>query len=339
MQAYIKGYNHSIAYCLVGYLCAYYRYYHTIEFITAFLNNAANDEDIINGTKLAESYGIKMIPPKFGFSGRYYTYNKKANTIAKGLSSVKYIGLKLADEIYNMSNNVPYDSFVDVLLALEHHTSIDSRQLEILIHIDFFDQFGNQRELMNILFYWNLFKHGDAKQIRKQIIAGSYIDEIVRRHSNGKNKDGSESASYKIANCMAIIRECEQKVKSLGVKDIGILAKIRYYKEAYGYNGYVSGRAEDRPILYVKDVFPVKRKRDGKQFGYVVTTQSIGSGIETRWTVFNSDYKLDPINKDDLIKCLGWSRDRGKYFTLYKYKKIINDDDLMDDLEDEQWST
>ena len=35
--AYQFGYNHSIAYCLLGYLCAYYRYYHPIEFITSFL--------------------------------------------------------------------------------------------------------------------------------------------------------------------------------------------------------------------------------------------------------------------------------------------------------------
>lgn len=44
--SYQFGYNHSIAYCLLGYLCAYYRYYHPLEFITSFLNNAANEDDI-----------------------------------------------------------------------------------------------------------------------------------------------------------------------------------------------------------------------------------------------------------------------------------------------------
>ena len=60
--------NHSIAYCLLGYLCAYYRYYYPSEYITAYLNNAANDDDIANGTALAMSKGISIKPPRFGHS-------------------------------------------------------------------------------------------------------------------------------------------------------------------------------------------------------------------------------------------------------------------------------
>ena len=40
------GYNHSIAYCLIGYICAWLRYYHTGEFIATYLNCAANEDDI-----------------------------------------------------------------------------------------------------------------------------------------------------------------------------------------------------------------------------------------------------------------------------------------------------
>ena len=35
--SYQFGYNHSIAYCMVGYLCAYLRYYYTPYFITSYL--------------------------------------------------------------------------------------------------------------------------------------------------------------------------------------------------------------------------------------------------------------------------------------------------------------
>ena len=90
--SYQFGYNHSIAYCLLGYLCAYFRYYHPIEFITAFLNDAANDEDIRNGTILAKQRGITIVPPKFGISRSDYFFTKEKRVIAKGLSSVKYMG-------------------------------------------------------------------------------------------------------------------------------------------------------------------------------------------------------------------------------------------------------
>ena len=64
--SYQFGYNHSIAYCLLGYLCAYYRYYYPVQFITAFLNNAANDDDIASGTMLAKIYDIRIYSPRFG---------------------------------------------------------------------------------------------------------------------------------------------------------------------------------------------------------------------------------------------------------------------------------
>ncbi|MDD5021851.1 MAG: PHP domain-containing protein, partial [Endomicrobiaceae bacterium] len=55
-SSYMFGFNHSIGYCMIGYLCAYLRYYHPYEFITAYLNNANGEEDIRNGSDLALLY-------------------------------------------------------------------------------------------------------------------------------------------------------------------------------------------------------------------------------------------------------------------------------------------
>lgn len=66
--SYQFGYNHSIGYCMIGYLCAYLRYYYPAEFITAYLNNANNEDDIKNGSALAELYGIQIVPPRYGIS-------------------------------------------------------------------------------------------------------------------------------------------------------------------------------------------------------------------------------------------------------------------------------
>ena len=133
--SYQFGYNHSIAYCLLGYLCAYFRYYHPIEFITAFLNDAANDEDIRNGTILAKQRGITIVPPKFGISRSDYFFTKEKRVIAKGLSSVKYMGKAVVDELYALSKR-QYATFTDLLWTLSHHSSLDTRQLDILIKIE-----------------------------------------------------------------------------------------------------------------------------------------------------------------------------------------------------------
>ena len=88
-----------------------------------------------------------------------------------------------------------------------------------------------------------------------------------------------------------------------------------------GYVGYITDRKEDRTKLYIMDIYPLKRKRDGKQFGYSVITKSIGSGVEARFTCFNSVYNTSPIEKGDIINVTGWERD-GIYFKLNSYTKI-----------------
>ena len=322
--------NHSIAYCLLGYLCAYYRYYYPVQFITAFLNNAANDDDVSNGTNLAKLYGIRVTSPRFGVSRSDYSFDAEERIIAKGLSSIKHIGAKQAEAVYRLSVSQSFSCFTDLLCALKD-IGVDERQLDILIHIDYFSMFGNQRELDDIVFFWKLFKKGDAKQIRKDKIAGSYIEEIVASISNGKTKSGAESASYALGDVMGIIRSCEKRVLSLHLPDLGVVAKTRNFAKAMGYSGYISGREEDRKTLFVRDVYPLKRRSDGKKFGHSILTQSIGSGIESRLTVYNSAFNAQPISKGDIIRVIGWEREKGQYFTLRSYRVLRTDADSQAD--------
>lgn len=318
--SYQFGYNHSIAYCLLGYLCAYFRYYHPVEFITAFLNDAANDEDIRNGTALAKQRGITIVPPKFGISRSDYFFTKEKRVIAKGLSSVKYMGKAVVDELYALSKR-QYATFTDLLWTLSHHSSLDARQLDILIKIDFFSDFGNQRELFQIVSLFDLFKKGEAKQLKKERAAALGIEDIVSKYANGTTKSGKESKSYTLLFPMTILRECEQRILSLGMEDLGVLMKSRNFKDIMGYAGYISGKEEDRNKLYIKEVYPVRRKKDNVIFGYSLVTQSIGSGKESRMTVFKKAYDADPVKPDDILVCKSWERD-GKYFRMLRYDHL-----------------
>lgn len=318
--------NHSIAYCLLGYMCAYFRYYYPTEFITAFLNNAANDEDIANGTALARLYGINVTSPKFGISQSTYSCSPETKTIAKGMASIKFMSDKASKALYEMSQQRHYELFSDLLFDIKASGCIDQRQIDILVHIDFFSQFGNQRELERIIDVFSLFKDGEAKQIRKEKVRGTIFEEIVRRHSIGETKSGKESANYSSLDTRAIIMDCEEKIKSIGVPDLGLISKATYFAKAMGYSGYTTGKDTDRPKLFVRDIYPLKRKKDGVQFGYSVVAQSIGSGIETRYTIRNFDFNNEPIDKGDIIMCTGWKKDRG-YYTITGYYKIYPGDE------------
>lgn len=315
--------NHSVAYCLLGYLCAYYRYYYPFEFITAFLNNAANDDDIINGTAYARKRGIHITMPKWGASRSGYFYNKEEGVIAKGLSSVKYIGDGLAEELYDLSISNKYDRFVDVLLDMTSKTSIDTRQIDILIKLDFFSDFGNQRELFKITdMFFNLFKSGSAKKIQREKVDGTPLEPIVNKYAVGVTKSGGEAKSYTLLDVDSVMRETEDAIKAVGFNDLDVMLKAKNFNDIMGYMGYVSGHQEDRAKLFVVNIFPLKRKKDGKQFGYSIITRSLGSGKESRFTCFNRVFDKEPIQKDDIIQCLSYERD-GQYFRMTAYKKLM----------------
>lgn len=319
--SYQFGYNHSIAYCLLGYLCAYYRYYHPIEFITSFLNNAANEDDIRNGTLYANRVGIKVTMPKWGLSKSEYFFDKEKNIIAKGLASIKYMSSGLAEELYELAHNHTYTRFVDILADLDTKTSINTRQLDILIKLDFFSEFGNQRELIRIMeMFYEMFKKGQAKKISKDKVDGTPLEPIVSKYSVGVTKSGGIAKSYTLLDVKSIMREVEDAIKALHMDDLSDLIKVRNFADVMGYVGYVSGKEEDRRKLYVLEVYPLVRRKDNKQFGYSVITKSIGSGKEGRFTVVNKVYDTDPIKKGDIIFCKSFEQN-GQYFRLTSFSK------------------
>lgn len=319
-SSYMFGYNHSIAYCLLGFYCAMMRYYHPIEFITSYLNNAANDEDVQSGTKLASIYKIKVTSPKYGISRNDYYFDREKREISKGLGSIKFMSEKASAELFSLYDN-HYDCFVDLLKDLADKTSLNARQLAILVKIDFFSDFGNQRELLRIIELFDRLNSGGAKEVFREAIDGSAFEQAFRRHSTWKTKSGKEAKKYKFSDCMAILRECEAIIKQPGIEDLDNIVKVMNYYEATGTFGYYTGLDEDRPKLFVKEVYPVCRKSDNKQFGYSIITQSLGSGKESRFTVFNRVFDKDPIQKNDLILCKHYAKD-GPYFQLDSYTHI-----------------
>ena len=322
-SAYGFSWNHSDAYSSIGYICGYLRYYHPLEFLTAALNIFGDNMDkTADITSYATRVGIKVTLPKWGLSRGNYFYDSEKRIIAKGLTSIKYMSAGLADELYELSKKKQYTSFMELLADLDKETSINSRQLDILIKLDFFSDFGNQRELLRMVdLFLNTFKKGDAKKVKKSEVDGTPLEDIVKRYAVGVTKSGGEAKSYTLLDVAAILKESEVVIKSFHMDDLSDILKVRNFYDVMGYIGYVSGKDEDRRKLYVTKVLPLHRKKDGKLFGYSVFTKSIGSGKESRFTVFCRVFDKDPIKEGDIIYCGAYERD-GEYFRLTAYNKI-----------------
>ena len=322
-SAYAFSWNHSDSYSMIGYICGYLRYYHPLEFITAALNIFQDNADKTAAvTKYAGRHGIRITTPKWGLSKGEYFFDKEKNVIAKGLTSIKYMSPSVADELYDLAASKKYDHFTNLLKDITQKTSVNIRQLDILIKIDFFSDFGNQRELMRICdLFFETFNKGEARKIARDKVDGTPLEPIVKKYAVGVTKSGGVAKSYTLLDADSILEEAEDAVLSVHMNDLPDITKVRNFADVMGYVGYMSDKEEDRRKLYVMDVFPLTRKRDGKQFGYSIVTKSIGSGKDGRFSVFNRVYEKDPIHKGDIIYCKAFERD-GPYFRLTDFEKI-----------------
>ena len=316
---YSFGYNHATEYSLIGYLCAYLRCYYPCEFITAYLNNAANEDDVINGTTLAAEYGFKVTPPRFGASRDVFYFNKEKKEIAKGLTSVKYMSAALANELYDIYDEVKGKSFMEVLKALSK-TSIDTRQLDILIKIGYFEEFGNMGELLKLVQVYSFFKNGTAKSVSKSKVVG-FLADIISDYATDKGVKGNELKSYTITDMDGLLAACEEQIRKSGVPDLTLKVKIQNSIDYLGYVGIQTGLPEDRRKLLITEVFPM-RGQNGVPWGYKVNTQSLGTGKQSSLTIPARIYAENQVAKGDIVYAENCYKNPKGYWYLNSYRKI-----------------
>jgi len=326
-SSYQFGYNHSVGYCLLGYLCGYYRHYYPLEFLTAFFNCSKTEEDFVNGEILAGELKVRMMPPRFRYSKSEYFFDKATNSIYKGIESVKFLNSAVANELYALKDN-QYNTFVDCLLDVYNKTSINARQLDILVKLDYFKEFGTQRELLQIIKIFNEFKVGEEKQaksIKKDKYANDEIlTALISRHATGLTKNGKEAKSWTITDLRGLIDECEAYLRSLRLPDLPVKDQIKNQLDFTGSISLKTGKQEDRPRIIVIDKRILKSKEDKQPWACVITGQSVGSGKRTEYTIPYKIYKKQPFKMTeesiDIIHILDWYKNKKGYFYVTKYE-------------------
>lgn len=245
---------------MIGYTCAYLRYYYPKEFITAYLNNANNDDDINMGTALANQLNIQIYSIKFRYSLSEYSCDKTG--IYKGIASIKFCNPKIAQELYELRNNT-YDSFSDLLVDIDTKTSVNSRQLEILVKLDFFSEFGEPNALLEqIKVFDSVYGKKTAKKKDGQVCIGNYslpYDSFVSKVVDKTNENYKESEKQiKGFSSLKFIKAVCDEMK---YPETTVIDKIKYEMEHLGY---------------ISTVNPNENKRH-----YFVTSLKIGKGLTT----------------------------------------------------------
>ena len=148
--------SHSLS---VGYdslYGAYLKSHYPLEYYSVAFNYYKDDiERTAKLTNELEYFNIKLESPKFGYSKGEYFFNKETMTIYKGIGCIKNLNSIVGEELYNLSKEYKYNNFLELLIDLNEKTSINSRQLDILIKLQFFSEFGKTQKLLKIVDIYN----------------------------------------------------------------------------------------------------------------------------------------------------------------------------------------
>lgn len=315
-SSYAFSWNHSDSYSCIGYICGYLRYYHPLEFLTASLNVFCDKEDkILNITKYAKKIGIEIRPIRFGFSKSTYFYNKDNNCIYKGVASIKYLNDRIADELYTLGQE-SYGSFLDVLMTLQD-TSVNSKQLDILIKLDYFHDYGEPNELLKTVELFNAI-YG-KKQFAKSKIEDIGIPVEVIEADSGKKTE----KTYGGFDSAQVLMDTIDYYKDHGMMPkTSLMDRITYQQDNYGYIQIVVPKIR-AGVAFVQSV-EGERKR-------TVTLYRLKTGETETVRVREKQFDANPFEVGQIIETLEcsdekrWKRnaETGEFYQIDDWETIL----------------
>ena len=303
--------------CLYG---AYLKVNYPLEYYTVALTNYADDMERTN--KLISElpyFNIKLLHIKFGKSSSEYTMDKKHNAIYKGISSIKFCNEIIAEELLNLSKSKKYKSFIELLDDIFDKTSINNRQLRILIGLNFFSDFGNNQYLLDIFNLYNGVKIKD-KNTNKDIQLLPSIrncntikkDKLEQYEQYGiteylLKKYANETAKqYNKIDNIGLLNELVLKLEN---KPMSIQDSVKFEKEYLQYITYVNVDMAD----YYYIVIDFKTYKDDTRPYLILRQLQTGKEIKTRIKQ-SKIYKSAPFGEFSILKIEGFTEDfKGKY--------------------------
>lgn len=318
---------HSSAYGILAYITAKQKAYYPAEFFAGLCNSYINHSAFVKEEAeeiVADMCRHKVMIAPFDFRDDHRRCWVKDGKVVYAIPLIRDCNLNAAEILYKNSNTK--EKMFWRLVVNMKQSGMSMAMLQILIKLNFFGEYGTPIALMKVMNMLDFMKYGERKNVNKEKVGGLAEDFLIRllsKYSVTQNNKGQELKSYSKIDVAGFMDEFELYIRENCIRDYDYRNKMAIQCEYLGFVNLITQKEEDRAKLLVLDVAPLKRKKDHVQFGYSIITRSIGSGKESRFTVFNRLFNNDPISNNDIIHCLSFSRE-GPYFTLTNYKHIYN---------------
>lgn len=235
---YLFSLNHSDAYSYIGYMCGWLRENYPFEFLTVMLNHSSG---ILEKTKEITDYakekGINILPPTFGKSRGVYFFDKKENSIYKGIASVKYLNNDVAETLYKMYHEHNITDFISFLMIAKNY-KITARHLDVLVKIGYFREFGSTKKLLKLVELFNTFS--SRKQFKRDMYTEAQM-KLLEKHS--------ETVTEKMVkglNVESLLRELETMVPN---DEFSPGKLISFENEFIGSISYINDKCDKRTFV------------------------------------------------------------------------------------------
>lgn len=282
--------SHSLSYAYDSLYGAYLKSHYPLEYYTVALNYYNGDED--RTKKLISelsSFNITVKKPTFRYSTSAYFMDRETNTIYKGTSSIKFLNKSASDYLYSLRDN-EYKTFTDLLIEItqakdeENKSLINSRQIEILIKLQFFEEFGHNEKLLNV---YKIF----SDLYGRKVISKDKLSELsISPDVVAQNAATETEKQYRDINIEKILYDYEQNLENTNLK---FNEQTKFEMEILGYINTTYPEI-DRTICLVKDV--------DTKFKPKVTLYCLQNGKEIECKIKKETFKNKPFKKGTLIK-------------------------------------
>ena len=288
-SSYMFGKNHSISYCLLSYMCGYLRYYHPLEWIAAFMKNAANDDDLKTGKQMAKDRGIIFTRPEFGQDNRTYFIDHEHKSISDSIASIKGVGEKDAEAILKIYQSGNYTYFADVLAQMIlTDGALNKTVISILIISDYFKCFGSRGKLMHI--YQEAI--GGYHKLGKNLSQASFYDRVgwlAFEEQITPESDISlrELIDFEVAHYGEPITVLPDELNAFVVLDVDVKysPKITMYNLSKGTKGLMKVRKPhfNKNELKPGDIIEIIRWHPEQAYSFANGQRQIKPGVTDLW--------------------------------------------------------
>lgn len=294
------GFNSSHALCMAydslynAWQKANYPYEFYEVLLQHFSRKGKKDKVAILKQEMKEAFGIEEGPMKWGLDNRDFKADPENHCINPALVAIKGISKTCASELYRLSKSKRFKSFVAVVSAIKIRTKVNSGQLETLIKLNYFSDFGNPNQLLEQVKI--LDKYNDRTDLFKTDIEGIIPHDLMIKMCEKETEK-----KYCTIKNRAIIDYLISQTTDIKTP---ITDRIQYEADYLGYIQLTMPKLKDS-YIYVLDI-------DGKFANKTVTAYVLKTGQQRRLKVKARTLEFAPIEKGDILR-IDEEREEGRW--------------------------